>query len=129
MWTLPIRTNWLKKNFFIFIIFFIIYIINRFLKPVTGIFILDAMLRNHLNDYIGGIFFCIYVNLLLLYSKKKSILKFKFLFLLMIIVSILWEYFFPLFLNYSTSDKYDILAYLLGTLTYYTIFYPKKFKK
>ena len=32
---------------------------------------------------------------------------------------------FPLFLKYSTSDLLDIIAYMLGTITYYLLFYKQ----
>ena len=39
----------------------------------------------------------------------------------MFLVSICWEFVFPLFLNYSTSDWFDVLAYMLGTILYYIL--------
>ena len=39
----------------------------------------------------------------------------------MVPVSLAWEFIFPLFIPYSTSDIFDVFAYLLGTISYYAI--------
>ncbi len=102
-----------------------IYIINRFILKNLEIPYISYLLKNHLGDYIGGIVFCIYLNVILFIGKRKPINKFGIIFTIMLFVSILWEYFFPLFLKYSTSDLLDIIAYMLGTITYYLLFYKQ----
>ena len=39
--------------------------------------------------------------------------------LIIVPAALAWEYAFPLILPYSTSDPLDVIAYILGTLTYY----------
>ena len=110
------------KSITIFLIFFFIYLINRILKKYISIPLIGYICKNHLNDFIGGFLFCIYINMLLVLNNKKPICKFYILFLIMLCVSLTWEYVFPIFLSYSTSDFFDIIAYMLGTILYYLMF-------
>lgn len=96
-----------------------VYVLNRFWLKHLGIPFFCYFLKNYLNDYIGGVVFCIYVNLILFFSGRNPIYRLHMLFMIMLGVSLLWEFVFPTFLSYSTSDKYDVLAYMLGTTTYY----------
>lgn len=125
LWNSTIRISWIKKHVLALIIAMTIYIINRFILKNLEIPYISYLLKNHLGDYIGGIVFCIYLNVILFTGKRKPINKFGIIFTIMLFVSILWEYFFPLFLKYSTSDLLDIIAYMLGTITYYLLFYKQ----
>ena len=118
---MSICNNWIKKNIIVSIIFFSIYLINRFINIYTNNNFINILFDYYLNDYIGGFLFCSYINVVLIIFHKKPITKFKILFPIMIVVSIMWEYLFPIFLKYSTSDFYDVVAYLLGTCTYYLL--------
>lgn len=111
--------NWIKRNILILVLFLLIYFLNRHFKYYIDLPAVGYLCRCHLNDYIGGIVFCVYLNMLLVFNHRRPVLKLYHLLLIMSGVSILWEYFFPIFLSYSTSDFYDIIAYLLGTVTYY----------
>jgi hypothetical protein len=110
------------KNIIVFLIFFFLYIINRIFKKYITIPIIGYICKNYLNDFIGGLIFCIYVNMILVIAKKKPISNICLLILFMLFVSIIWEFVFPIFLSYSTSDIYDVVAYILGTFIYYLIF-------
>ena len=125
LWNSAIRISWIKKHIFVLIITMLIYIINRLILKNLEIPYIDYLLKNHLGDYIGGIVFCIYLNLIFFIGKRKPINKFGVIIIIMLLVSVLWEYFFPLFLKYSTSDPLDIIAYMLGTITYYLLFYKQ----
>ena len=125
MWNSLIRTSWIKRHIFVLIVAMLLYIINRFILKNQELPYIDYLLKNHFGDYIGGIVFCIYLNLILFIGKRKPINKFGILFTIMLFISILWEYFFPLFLKYSVSDPLDIIAYMLGTITYYLLFYKQ----
>lgn len=98
-----------------------IYLINRLLKSYITIPVIDYICKCHLNDFIGGIVFCIYTNIILVLFKRKPIINIKILLIYMTFVSFIWEYIFPLFLPYSTSDFFDVIAYLLGTILYYLL--------
>lgn len=123
-----IRFHRLNNNIKLGLIVFIIYVFNRFILKSLDLPYISYFLKNHFNDFLGGILFCCYVNALLFYNKKKLITNFFLLFSFMLIVSIIWEYIFPLFLKYSTSDMLDIIAYMCGTFLYYLLLnkYNKK---
>ena len=123
LWNSTVRANWIRKNIIILLFFLTIYIFNRIFKSYIDIYIIGYICKCHLNDFIGGIVFCIYTNFVLIFNNKKPITNFIQLFLLMLIVSLIWEYFFPLILPYSTSDILDVFSYLLGTITYYSLTY------
>ena len=99
----------------------LLYVINRFYLKHLDIPYIGYLLKNHFNDFIGGFVFPSYLNLVLVLSGRNPILKFTSLFGIMLCVSLLWEYVFPLFLSYSTSDILDVLAYMLGTILYYFV--------
>lgn len=119
---MSIRIYWLKKNIIASIIFFGLYLINRIIKSYINIPIIGYVCKCHLNDFFGGFLFCSYVNIVLLLGNRKPITNFFFLMLFMFGVSLSWEFIFPLFLSYSTSDFLDVVAYMLGFLTYYIVF-------
>ena len=104
------------------------YILNRFFfkpyKIFVGVPVIEYLCKNHLNDFLGGSIFCIYVNFVLVFlAKIKPLSNYFLLMTFMFFVSLVWEYFFPIFLSYSTSDPFDVLAYLLGTAFYYVLIY------
>ena len=114
-------SNWLEFNIKIFLVFFPLYLINRLIKAYIEFPVLGYLCQCHLNDYIGGIIFCAYLNITIILGHRKPILSLIPLCSIMLGVSLLWEYFFPLILPYSTSDPWDVAAYMLGTLTYYIV--------
>ena len=125
LWNGSIRISWLKKHILVLIVAMTIYILNRFVLKGLEIQYLDYILKNHFGDYIGGLVFCIYLNMILVIGKRKPINKFWIIFTIMFLISVLWEYFFPMFLEYSTSDPLDIVAYMFGTITYFLLFYKQ----
>lgn len=127
-WDSSIRSNWLKRNIILSIIFLSIYCINRSLKNTINIPYIDWILKCHLNDFIGGFIFCVYLNMILVLNNRKPISNFFTLIIIIFGVSVLWEYFFPIILPYSTSDFFDIIAYLLGACTFALFNYKLYFK-
>ena len=111
----------IDKNVKYGIITLIIYAFNRFFLKKINIPVFGYILKNHFNDFLGGFLFCCYVNAILVYTNRKQITKFWLLILFMLPVSISWEFVFPLFLKYSTSDIFDVICYLFGTITYYFV--------
>lgn len=74
----------------------------------------------HLNDLLGGLAFMCYANILI--SLVKPEVRFKTLkatIIFMTLCGIFWEYVAPLFIVASTSDPFDILAYVLGATLYW----------
>ena len=115
------RRLWLKRQLTAVSLALLIYVINRFFLKHLDIPYIGYILRCHLNDFIGGFVFPAYVNTLLIVSKRKPITKLGMLLLFMLGVALLWEYVFPLFLSYSTSDFWDVIAYLSGAYLYYLV--------
>lgn len=116
-----IRIHRLNNNAKYGILALLVYSINRFVLKPLELPLFDYILQNHFNDFLGGFIFCCYVNTLMYYNRKKMITNFWFIIISMFCVSISWEFIFPLFLKYSTSDWLDVLAYMLGTLLYYAL--------
>lgn len=114
-----IRIHRLNKNAKYGIVALAIYTFNRFFLKKLNIAFIGYVLKNHFNDFLGGFLFCCYVNYILYISNRKMITKFVPLLIFMFFVSLCWEFVFPKFLSYSTSDILDVLAYMLGTITYY----------
>lgn len=116
-----IRIHRLNNNVKYGILALLVYSINRFVLKLLELPLFDYILKNHFNDFLGGFIFCCYVNILMYYNRKKMITNFWLIIISMFCVSISWEFVFPLFLKYSTSDWLDVLAYMLGTLFYYVL--------
>ncbi len=123
LWNRSVRADWIKRNVILLVIFMTIYVLNRHFKAYIDWKFIGYICRCHLNDYLGGAVFCIYLNMVLVLGRHRPILDLRVLLLVMFGVSLLWEYFFPIFLSYSTSDIFDVCAYMLGTLTYYALTY------
>ena len=91
------------------------------IKNYINIPIIGYLSKCHVNDFLGGIIFCAYVNLVLLWGNKQEIKKYYQIFIMIFGVSLIWEYIFPIFLEYSISDIFDVLSYILGATAYYFI--------
>lgn len=98
-----------------------LYVINRSVKYYINISILSEIFRYHFNDYLGGIVFLSYVNIILSFSKYKQANDLKSVLIYATICSIAWEGIIPIFSSKSTGDVLDVLAYFAGALTYYFI--------
>lgn len=122
-WIMFIRYHRLNKNIKIGFLIFIIYLINRFILKNINVPYLDYFLDNHFNDFLGGTLFCCYVNSILIINGKKAINNFLVIIISMFLVSLAWEFIFPVFLKYSTSDWIDVIFYMLGTILYCVLFY------
>ena len=111
----------MKKDKKIVIICLVIYVINRLLKSHITIPVIGYFCRCYLNDFICGIGFCAYFNYILQKGNGKALEKYYQIFIMIFCIGMLWEYFFPIIIPYSISDKYDVLAYVLGGSIYYLL--------
>lgn len=116
----------LKKELSVIAVSMTIYIVNRIFKYKIDMPVIGYLCRCHLNDFIGGIVFTGYVNLLLESGNRKPLRKLRQILLLMLIAGISWEYVIPVFIHRGTADFYDIIAYELGGLLYWEIFRDRK---
>lgn len=113
-----------KRDIEIILVFMSLYILNRFwLKQTVQIPLVSYILKCHFNDWIGGICITAYINIVLAYSKysKYRIQTVGFVMLCGLVCGILWEYIFPLFYQRGVSDLGDVVAYVLGGLTYFIL--------
>ena len=100
------------------------YCLNRFvIKPTVTDTLLGIFVRCHLNDYLGGILFPIYINIWidLFGDLKHRITALLPSLLVGILCSVFWEGIAPFFLSYSTADWLDCIAYIAGSFTYWCI--------
>ena len=103
---------------FVFLLVAILsYFINLQLKGITD----NIIIHCYFNDFLATIMILSWSNILL-ESKYKGIYSFKYICLYTILLSIIWEYLTPLFLNRSVGDPLDVVAYFLGSFVYYLIY-------
>ena len=106
-----------------------LFIINNYVKADINIAYLGYLLKNHFNDFLGGIAFLAYINAILSMKKGKRlrINGINHCLILMFFVGLIWEYITPLYCSSSTADPLDILAYCLGGVVYGLL--NKRFQK
>ena len=90
------------------------YLLNRFWFSSYRL----LFLINHFNDFLAGILFPAYVNILLAFCGKRM-KGWLIPLIVILIVGLFWEYVTPLY-HQCVSDPKDILAYVSGTLVYCT---------
>ena len=74
------------------------------------------------NDIVGTIIFFLYLSFVLSYFRFKFNFKLIHIQLMALVCGIMWEYLTPLYRHDTTSDPWDILAYMLGALCFWHIF-------
>ena len=98
------------------VICIILYLLNK-----LNFFYRYEIIRWYLNDIICGYIFSLVVSELYRFFLKREI-SMRNLFLLLILASIFWEFIYPFIDFRSTKDYFDILAYFIGYILYYTVF-------
>ena len=114
-----------------FCIPFVLYAVNQQIKYEVTVPLLGYLLRCHFNDYLGGIAFAAYLNLVISFSRWPHLrlhtpLQFAAAGLL---CGLVWEGITPLFLSSSTGDWLDVAAYVLGMLTYWLLWARREEKQ
>ena len=94
------------------------YTINRGLKPLYNNSIIEIILKNHFNDFLGGIVFLSYVNIMLSFSKYKPVTSLLPVLFYASLCSTAWELVAPKLSPKSTGDWLDVLSYFSGALLY-----------
>lgn len=111
-----------EKDTYVFLSAMLFYSLNRFmLKEVVALPVLSNILKYHFNDYCGAIAFIAYVNILITCSKYKNrkVCSLKAILPITFGISICWEGFAPLISNKSTADWLDVIAYIIGGISYW----------
>lgn len=100
----------------------IFYLLNRLLfKRLDLNGMLYEIVQWHLNDFLGEIVFLCYTNILMERGGYKRIIGLLPILFVVVLTCVMWEYIMPFFIQYSTPDVKDCLAYLLGGMTYWGI--------
>lgn len=99
------------------------YGMNQCLKPI---YTECVFMNGYFNDVLAGLLLISFTNLMFDKINKSfySLLKIEGY---LCLVGLFWEYITPLYNQNSTSDPFDILAYMIGGLVYFVII--KKVKK
>lgn len=78
---------------------------------------LHMLLICHFNDFLGGVLFVAYTNVLL-YSRGLLLYRFWPVIRFCLVAALFWEFVAPLIREDSVSDWYDVLSYILGGCLY-----------
>lgn len=99
-----------------------LHFLNHYFNDNVSIPFLSYLFKCYVNDFLGGMAFLAYVNLILSYYKKepRRIGSISQVLLLACLCSFFWEVITPLFKT-STADWWDFVAYTLGALSYWFI--------
>jgi len=106
------------ENLMIFSVSISMYVLNTLIFSKITSFQLNYFFNCYFNDLLAPILLLSYINLLLSILKEK-IYSLKYLILIILLCSIVWEYLIIYFKPNSVSDPLDVLFYLLGTLIYW----------
>lgn len=96
------------------------YVVQGYLKEAYTNSFVTYVAQCYFNDFLGGLAFMCYTNLLI--GLVKLEMRFKTLkatVIFMLICGIFWEYVAPLFVENSVSDPLDIVAYVSGAVVYW----------
>ena len=89
----------------------------------------SGYLSYFINDIFGCSVFLLYVSIVLSFINKALVIRLYHVELFTIICGILWEYITPLYRADTTSDIFDIGAYMLGGLIYWYLLGGRTFCK
>lgn len=110
-----------KQNLFLILLSAILFYINEAIKFKIKIPYWGYLLKNHYNDFLGGISFMALINFILFFSKYNKIKKLKIILLIGLMCSIFWELVTPIFVIDSTGDFWDAISYGFGFTVYWII--------
>ncbi len=113
--------KWVIRELLVIFPSMVIYLINRLTKNLNEIPFLGYVCKCHLNDFIGGVVFCAYFNMLLHICGYRHLHRMSHILLLTFLCGMVWEFVFPIILPYSISDPLDVVSYVLGGTLYYLL--------
>lgn len=109
--------NEFKLNKLIFIIVVILYYSNNYVFKNYTTGNLNYIFKNHFNDFLGGILFMSYLNIIL-YTNKILIKNYLLSIFIMFLAGLFWE-FGAIYLKPTlTSDWIDVFCYIFGGIIY-----------
>ncbi len=110
-----------KQNLLLISISAILFYVNEAVKFKVEMPYLGYLLRNHFNDFLGGVSFIAVVNVILFFSIYNKIKRLGIILIIGAACSIVWELITPIFLKSSTGDYWDVVSYSLGFTLYWII--------
>lgn len=110
-----------KQNLLLVVVSAILFYTNEAVKFKVEVPYLGYLLRNHFNDFLGGVSFIALVNAILFFSIYNKIKKLGIILIIGVGCSIVWELITPIFLDSSTGDFWDAVSYSLGFTLYWMI--------
>lgn len=96
------------------------YLTNQVFKYNYSNVYVNWFMTCYFNDIVGSIAFIAYCNILFEY-KLYNHLKLNQIIVLLFFCGLFWEYIAPIFISYSVSDPFDIIAYMLGGCIYWLL--------
>lgn len=113
----------LKTDAAILAVCFVCYLLARcVLMPSLDGGFFPSILRSHLADFVGGVAFMAYTNLLFdLFKPNRRIRSILVIAPYIFACGLFWEFVAPFIVKPSTSDWWDVLAYVLGGALYWGI--------
>lgn len=85
----------------------------------------SLLIHNHVNDFLGGIAFLGYTNLLLgLVRPSARFRKLPACLAYIFACGLFWEYLAPFFVPGSVGDPLDLIAYVCGSAVYWALVQP-----
>lgn len=111
----------MKKNTVLIIITLFFYFLNQSIKNDIENDMLRFFMCCYFNDIIGSITFVSIINMLCIIGRYHEISKLIYIETIMLSAGLFWEYVTPLFRKNTTSDFFDLLAYLFGGFLYWII--------
>jgi hypothetical protein len=115
------RKNYRIINLSIFITCIVLYGFNTIILSSINNYNLHYFFSSYFNDLLAPLLLFSYINLILSLIDKKMY-SLKYLILIIILSSLVWEFIAPIFKPTSISDPIDILFYFIGTLIYWIIY-------
>lgn len=115
------RKHYRFENFIILIFSIGLYGLNTLIFPTIHNHKLSFFFSSYFNDILAPLLLFPYINLLLSLIDKK-LYSLKYLILIIMTCSFVWEYLALFFKPTSVFDTLDILCYVFGTLIYWIIY-------
>lgn len=110
---------WRRFHLLSSVLLMIFYSVNQQIKTQIHIPVLGYLLRCHFNDYLGAFLFFCYLNLMISISCFKQVTALPQILFMTAICGFWWEGIAPILHPNSTADPWDLVAYLLGALSYW----------
>lgn len=108
-----------KADIIIFIAVIMLHTLNQLIKNEITYEPAGYLLRNHFNDFLGGIGIIAYIDFWLCISKYHIHISKNWIILLIgFLCGLFWEFITPIYRPESVSDLWDIVAYVMGAGAY-----------